>query len=78
MPIVMKLCCVQLFNAGDLADVLVIWQAKESIWDVHCSPDVQLLYGADPDQTNAFLQADGSATAHLGLPAAGRGSRRLR
>ena len=26
----MKLCCVQLFNAGLPADVLLIWQAKES------------------------------------------------
>lgn len=39
----MKLCCVQLFNAGLLADVLPIWQARESSWDAHCSIDVQLL-----------------------------------
>jgi hypothetical protein len=25
--------CVQLFNAGFLPDVLLIWQARESSWD---------------------------------------------
>jgi hypothetical protein len=29
----MKLCCVQLFNAGFLTDALLIWHAKESSWD---------------------------------------------
>jgi len=28
--LLMKLCCVQLFNAGSPADVLLIWHAKES------------------------------------------------
>jgi hypothetical protein len=28
----MKLCCVQLFNAGFLTDALLIWHAKESSW----------------------------------------------
>lgn len=59
----MKLCCLQLFNAGQLSDVLVIWQAKESSWDAHCSIDVQLLCGAGLDATKAYLDADGSENA---------------
>ncbi|WP_262282147.1 hypothetical protein [Micromonospora sp. MA102] len=59
----MKLCCLQLFNAGQLSDVLVIWQAKESSWDAHCSIDVQLLCGAGLDATKAHLAADGSEEA---------------
>ncbi|RKN20920.1 hypothetical protein D7147_08870 [Micromonospora musae] len=59
----MKLCCLQLFNAGQLGDVLVIWQAKESSWDAHCSIDVQLLCGAGLDATRAYLEADGLAQA---------------
>ncbi|RLP97283.1 hypothetical protein EAD96_30050 [Micromonospora sp. BL1] len=59
----MKLCCLQLFNAGQLGDVLVIWQAKESSWDAHCSMDVQLLCGAGLDATKAHLRADGSEDA---------------
>ncbi|MEU7979671.1 hypothetical protein AB0B63_14170 [Micromonospora sp. NPDC049081] len=59
----MKLCCLQLFNAGQLSDVLVIWQAKESSWDAHCSIDVQLLCGAGLDATKAHLKAEGSEDA---------------
>lgn len=59
----MKLCCVQLFNAGLPADVLLIWQAKESSWDAHCSIDVRLLCGAGLQETIAYLTADGSAAA---------------
>jgi hypothetical protein len=73
----MKLCCVQLFNAGQLDDVLLIWQAKESSFDAHCSIDVQLLCGAGLAATKAHLEADGSPdAAHaleylLGCEAAG-------
>ena len=56
----MKLCCVQLFNAGLLSDVLLIWRAKESSWDAHCSVDVQLLCGAGLEETKAFLAAQSS------------------
>jgi len=42
----MKLCCVQLFNAGAVGDALAIWRAKTASWDAHCSIDVQLLCGA--------------------------------
>ncbi len=51
----MKLCCVQLFNAGIPDDVRTIWEAKESSWDAHCSIDVQLLCGAGLEQTKAYL-----------------------
>lgn len=59
----MKLGCVQLFNAGELTDVLAIWRAKESSWDAHCSIDVQLLCGAGLDATKAYLAADRTADA---------------
>ena len=59
----MKLSCVQLFNAGHLNDVLTIWQAKESSWDAHCALDVQLLCAAGLDATKAHLTADGSEAA---------------
>ncbi|NIL59777.1 hypothetical protein [Salinispora arenicola] len=59
----MKLCCLQLFNADQLSDVLVIWQAKESSWDAHCSIDVQLLCGAGLNATKAHLEAHGSEDA---------------
>ncbi|GAA0562711.1 hypothetical protein GCM10010172_52450 [Paractinoplanes ferrugineus] len=63
----MKLACVQLFNAGDLNDVLTIWQAKESSFDAHCALDVQLLCGAGLDATKAHLAADGSELADAAL-----------
>jgi hypothetical protein len=59
----MKLACVQLFNAGDLDDILTIWQAKESSWDAHCALDVQLLCGAGLEATKAHLGAAGSELA---------------
>jgi hypothetical protein len=63
----MKLCCVQLFNAGVLNDVPRIWQAKESSWDAHCSIDVQLLCGAGLEQTTAYLAAADSEPASAAL-----------
>ncbi|MEV4473383.1 hypothetical protein ACFFR3_22175 [Nonomuraea salmonea] len=51
----MRLCCVQLFNAGDLDDVLTIWDAKRSSWDADSSVDVQLLCGAGLEETKAYL-----------------------
>jgi hypothetical protein len=63
----MKLCCVQLFNAGDLADVPLIWQAKESSWDAHHSIDVQLLCGAGLEQTKRYLAAEKSDEAAQAL-----------
>jgi hypothetical protein len=63
----MKLCCVQLFNAGHLDDVLVMWQAKESSWDAHCALDIQLLCGAGLDATKTHLTADDSEVAAQAL-----------
>jgi len=63
----MKLCCVQLFNGGFLTDALLIWHAKESSWDAHCSIDVQLLCGAGLEETAAYLTADGTPPAAVAL-----------
>jgi hypothetical protein len=63
----MKLCCVQLFNGGFLTDALLIWHAKESSWDAHCSIDVQLLCGAGLEETAAYLTADGTPAAAVAL-----------
>ncbi|TYB95007.1 hypothetical protein FXF53_26015 [Micromonospora sp. WP24] len=63
----MKLCCVQLFNVGQLEDVLSIWRAKESSWDAHCSIDVQLLCGAGLDPTREHLMSEGSEDAAAAL-----------
>jgi hypothetical protein len=63
----MKLCCVQLFHAGDLRDVLLIWQAKSSSWDALHSIDVQLLCGAGLDQTKAYLADEGSESTAAAL-----------
>ncbi|XVQ10708.1 hypothetical protein ACQP1W_50815 [Spirillospora sp. CA-255316] len=51
----MRLCCVQLFHAGLLDDVMLIWRAKSSSMDAACSIDVQLLCGAGLPETKAFL-----------------------
>ncbi|MGI5137417.1 MULTISPECIES: hypothetical protein [unclassified Streptomyces] len=53
----MKLCCVQLFNAGALDDVLLIWKAKSASMDADCSIDVQLLCGSGLPDTKAYLSA---------------------
>jgi len=51
----MKLCCVQLFNAGSLEDVLLIWRAKAASMDAGCSIDIQLLCGGGLAGTRAHL-----------------------
>jgi hypothetical protein len=53
----MKLCCVQLFHAGLLADVALVWSAKTASWDADCSIDVQLLCGAGFAETTEYLAA---------------------
>jgi hypothetical protein len=63
----MKLCCVQLFDAGSLDDVLRIWAAKRASFDAGCSIDVQLLCGAGLEETKAYLAADGSDGAAAAL-----------
>ncbi|MFI7553237.1 hypothetical protein ACIBQ2_26245 [Micromonospora sediminimaris] len=64
---VMKLCCVQLFNAGVMSDVLTIWRAKSSSWDASCSIDVQLLCGGGLAGTQAYLLTEGSEDAAQAL-----------
>lgn len=59
----MRLCCVQLFSAGVMSDVLTIWRAKSSSWDAFCSIDVQLLCGAGLAETTAYLATNGTAEA---------------
>ena len=63
----MKLCCVQLFNSGELADVLLIWRAKQASFDAANSIDIQLLCGSGLDKTKAYLSEQGSADAEAAL-----------
>jgi hypothetical protein len=63
----MKLCCVQLFNAGELRDVLSIWRAKTASMDAHCSIEVQLLCGAGLAETKAFLAGQSMQEAEAAL-----------
>jgi len=51
------LCCVQLFSRGLVEDILRIWSAKSSGFDLGCYLDVQLLCGAGLAQTKAFLKS---------------------
>ncbi|MEU1268383.1 hypothetical protein [Streptomyces sp. NPDC005799] len=51
----MKLCCVQLFNAGSLDDVLLVWEAKSASMDAACSIDIQLLCGSGLARTKEYL-----------------------
>ncbi|KUO08983.1 hypothetical protein [Streptomyces sp. DSM 15324] len=53
----MRLCCVQLFNAGGLDDVLLIWDAKTASMDADCSIDIQLLCGTGLAGTKAYLRS---------------------
>ncbi|MFE9423616.1 hypothetical protein ACFYNO_11720 [Kitasatospora sp. NPDC006697] len=63
----MKLCCVQLFNSGEPADVLLIWAAKQASFDAACSIDVQLLLGQGFEATTAQLAAHPSPLAAAAL-----------
>ena len=49
------LCCVQLFSRGFLEDVLRIWEAKQSGFDLGCYLDGQFLLGAGVKKTKNFL-----------------------
>lgn len=63
----MKLCCVQLFHAGVMSDVLTPWRAKSSSWDAFCSIDVQLLCGGGLAETTVYLLTEGSDDAAQAL-----------
>ncbi|GAB7109868.1 hypothetical protein JCM4814A_81830 [Streptomyces phaeofaciens JCM 4814] len=63
----MKLCCVQLFNAGSLDDVLLIWKAKSASMDAGCSIDIQLLCGSGLGATKAHLSSQRLPEAEAAL-----------
>ena len=65
--ILMRLCCVQLFNLHKLEDVLPIWHAKTASWDAYRSIDIQLLCGAGLEATKEYLAQDPSPEAHSAL-----------
>ncbi len=57
------LCCVQLFSRGLLEDVLRIWDAKQSGFDLACYLDVQFLCGAGLQETKRYLASQAGADA---------------
>ncbi len=63
----MKLCCVQLFNAGELDDVLLIWRAKAASMDANGSIEIQLLCGRGLVRTKEFLSSHSSEEAQAAL-----------
>jgi hypothetical protein len=63
----MKLCCVQLFNSGDLDDVLLVWSAKQASFDAACSIDIELLLGHGLDTTKAHRSANRASSAAAAL-----------
>ncbi|MEU6256827.1 hypothetical protein [Streptomyces sp. NPDC047043] len=63
----MKLCCVQLFNAAVLDDVPLIWQAKSAGMDADASIDIQLLCGGGLAATKAHMASDPSETGKAAL-----------
>lgn len=62
-----RLCCVQLFSAGQTSDALLVWSAKDASFDLACGIDVQLLCGAGLDATKEFLASHPSARARAAL-----------
>ncbi|RYZ44087.1 MAG: hypothetical protein EOO71_01040 [Myxococcaceae bacterium] len=63
----MRLCCVQLFHAGLLEDILLIWWAKRASMDAAASIDVQFLCGAGLARTKEYLSAQASEEARKAL-----------
>lgn len=61
------LCCVQLFSRGYLEDVLRIWDAKQSGFDLACYLDVEFLCGAGLEETKRFLASQPGAAAASAL-----------
>jgi len=49
------LCCVQLFSRALPEDVLRIWAAKQSGFDLSCYLDVQFLCGSGLEDTKRYL-----------------------
>ncbi|MFC4337568.1 hypothetical protein [Salininema proteolyticum] len=65
--LVMKLCCVHLFNGGEPSDTLLIWRAKKSSFDSDLGIDVQLLCGQGLAETEVFLSSERSNDAARAL-----------
>src|SRR5262245_23335133 len=63
----MKLCCVQLFNSGELTDTMLIWRGKAASFDAASSIDIQLLCGSGLDEAKAYLSEEGTADAQAAL-----------
>ncbi|KUH38654.1 MULTISPECIES: hypothetical protein [Streptomyces] len=63
----MKLCCVQLFNAGDPRDTPLVWAAKTASMDAGCSIETRLLCGAGLPETRAYLTAHPSPASEATL-----------
>ncbi|MFD7702813.1 hypothetical protein [Streptomyces caelestis] len=63
----MRLCCFQLFNSGDVDDVLLVWSAKQASFDAACSIDIELLLGRGLDATKAHLSANRAPSAAAAL-----------
>ena len=62
----MRLYTVQLFSAGDSADIELIWKAKTASMDADASIDVQLLCGCGLEASRSYL----SKTPFFGASAA--------
>lgn len=59
------LCCVQLFSRALDEDILRIWDAKQSGFDLGCYLDAQFLCGGGLSETKRFLaNQPGEAAAH--------------
>ncbi|MGA5405781.1 hypothetical protein ACPCSC_00750 [Streptomyces lavendulocolor] len=63
----MRLCCFQLFNSGDIDDVLLVWSANQASFDAACSIDIEFLPGHGLDATKAYLSASRAPAAAAAL-----------
>ncbi|WP_106094890.1 hypothetical protein [Enhygromyxa salina] len=63
----MRICCVQLFFAGTLADAPLIWSAKSASMDANGAIDVQMLCGQGLAATKAYLREHTSEAAAAAL-----------
>jgi Domain of unknown function (DUF4291) len=71
------LCCAQLFSRGLLEDVLRIWDAKRSGFDLDCYLDGEFLVGAGVEATIEYLAKTRGPAAAKALEYI-RGMRRVR
>jgi hypothetical protein len=61
------LCCVQLFSRGQEQDIVRIWDAKSSGFDLFSYLDVQLLCGGGLALTKDFLRKQSGEVAKEAL-----------